>query len=221
MNFLCFRFTFEFVWYIIPNSFWFFELVALATEMALTCEFVCKFAFVIIWSVCNVGLEWWNEVLLVIQVNSRYRELLKVFSSWAPYVECEQKKRRHRLNQNDWTAKRPAPAKSLQHEPLTLGAKRKRNEKSEKFLQSESCIVVVWWQNKSEDIGWVSADRDTKATLMLTTPSLVFKSYTKDLSLPIFVLVIQHHLHRVWSRYSAVTILWSWTNPKTGLFLLM
>ena len=40
-------------------------------------------------------------------------------------------------------------------------------------------------QNK----GLISADRGTRATLMLTIPSSIFKSYTKDLSLPIFELV--------------------------------
>ena len=42
-------------------------------------------------------------------------------------------------------------------------------------------------QNK----GWISADRGTKATLMRTIPRSLFKSYTKDLSLPIFELVLQ------------------------------
>ena len=39
-------------------------------------------------------------------------------------------------------------------------------------------------QNK----GLISADRGTKATLMLTIPRSLFKSYTKDLSFPIFEL---------------------------------
>ena len=43
-------------------------------------------------------------------------------------------------------------------------------------------------QNK----GLISADRGTKATLMLTIPRSLFKSYTKDLSFPIFELVFQH-----------------------------
>ena len=45
-------------------------------------------------------------------------------------------------------------------------------------------------QNK----GLISADRGTKATLMLTIPRSLFKSYTKDLSFPIFELVFQHRL---------------------------
>ena len=37
-------------------------------------------------------------------------------------------------------------------------------------------------------------DRGTKATLTLTIPRSIFKSSTKDLSLPIFEIVIQHRL---------------------------
>lgn len=37
-------------------------------------------------------------------------------------------------------------------------------------------------------------DRDTKATLTRTIPCSIFKSSTKDLSLPIFELVLQHRL---------------------------
>jgi hypothetical protein len=42
--------------------------------------------------------------------------------------------------------------------------------------------------NKSENVGLISADRDTKVTLTRTIPRSVFKSYTKDLSLPMFEL---------------------------------
>lgn len=45
-------------------------------------------------------------------------------------------------------------------------------------------------QNK----GLISADRGTKATLMRTIPCSLFKSSTKDLSLPIFELVIRPRL---------------------------
>ncbi len=58
-------------------------------------------------------------------------------------------------------------------------------------------------QNK----GLISADRGTGATLVRTIPRSLFKSYTKDLLLPIFELVIQHRLHHLWWRRSAVTIL--------------
>ena len=46
-------------------------------------------------------------------------------------------------------------------------------------------VIVTNLQN----VGWISADRGTKATLMRTIPSSLFKSSTKDLSLPIFELV--------------------------------
>jgi len=42
---------------------------------------------------------------------------------------------------------------------------------------------------------------------MRTIPRSLFKSYTKDLSLPIFELVIQHRLLPILLGYSAVTIL--------------
>ena len=56
-------------------------------------------------------------------------------------------------------------------------------------------LVGVMIQQKSMNVtnlqneGWISADRGTKATLMRTIPRSLFKSYTKDLSLPIFELV--------------------------------
>ena len=49
-------------------------------------------------------------------------------------------------------------------------------------------IVCTNLQNK----GLISADRGTKATLTLTIPRSLFKSYAKDLSFPIFELVFQH-----------------------------
>ena len=41
------------------------------------------------------------------------------------------------------------------------------------------------------NLGLISADRGTKATLMRTIPGSLFKSYTKDLSFPVFELVVQ------------------------------
>ena len=38
------------------------------------------------------------------------------------------------------------------------------------------------------NVGWTSADRSTKATLMLTVPSSLFKSSTKDLTRPTFII---------------------------------
>jgi hypothetical protein len=51
--------------------------------------------------------------------------------------------------------------------------------------------MVTNLQNK----GLISADRGTKATLTRTIPRSLFKSYTKDLSLPIFELIFQHRLN--------------------------
>jgi hypothetical protein len=39
--------------------------------------------------------------------------------------------------------------------------------------------------------GLISVDRRTRPTLILTIPCFLFKSSTKDLSLPIFEIVIQ------------------------------
>ena len=56
--------------------------------------------------------------------------------------------------------------------------------------------------------GLISADRGTKATLTLTIPRSLFKSYAKDLSFPIFELVLQHRsAPNLWWRAVAVTIL--------------
>ena len=71
------------------------------------------------------------------------------------------------------------------------------------------CLKVTNLQNK----GWISADRGTKATLMRTIPRSLFKSSTKDLSLPIFELVFSLVCSNFYVRDSAVAILWSWT-PK-------
>ena len=53
-----------------------------------------------------------------------------------------------------------------------------------------------------QNVGWISADRGTRATLMRTIPSSLFKSSTKDLSLPIFELVSS----LVWSSFCAATV---------------
>lgn len=114
----------------------------------------------------------------------------------------------------------------------TRGERERQNFQSPFETKSIKCfhlqpLAVKYGRNKRgectnlQNTGWISADRDTKATLTRTIPGFIFKSYTKDLSLPIFELVIQHHLNPVLSESSAVTMLWSWTNPKTGLFLLM
>ena len=58
-----------------------------------------------------------------------------------------------------------------------------------------------------ENKGLISANRGTKATLVLTIPRSLFKSYTKDLSLSIFELVFQHHLTTLLWADRAVTML--------------
>ena len=58
--------------------------------------------------------------------------------------------------------------------------------------------------------GLISADRGTKATLIRTIPSSLFKSYTKDLLFPIFELVFQHWMKLLSRSPSADTMLWSW-----------
>ena len=45
--------------------------------------------------------------------------------------------------------------------------------------------------HKSQNKGLISVDRRTKPTLILTIPCFLFKSSTKDLSFPIFEIVIQ------------------------------
>ena len=69
------------------------------------------------------------------------------------------------------------------------------------FQRMKSCETNL--QNK----GLISADRGTKATLMRTIPSSLFKSYTKDLLFPIFELVFQHRLNLLSRKDSAVTML--------------
>ena len=57
-------------------------------------------------------------------------------------------------------------------------------------------FVCTNLQNK----GLISVDRGTKATLTRTIPRSLFKSYTKDLSFPIFELVFQHRLADMFCR---------------------
>ena len=77
-------------------------------------------------------------------------------------------------------------------------------------------IVVVgrnedcWLENKSPEQRLNLSRSWHKATLVRTIPSSLFKSYTKDLLLPIFELVFQHRLNLFSQRHSAVTKLWSW-----------
>jgi hypothetical protein len=51
---------------------------------------------------------------------------------------------------------------------------------------------IISNQTNLQNKGLISADRGTKATLALTIPRSLFKSYARDLSFPIFELVLQH-----------------------------
>ena len=42
--------------------------------------------------------------------------------------------------------------------------------------------ILTWSEDKSDNKGLISADRNNKATLLLTIPRCTFKSYAKDLS---------------------------------------
>ena len=55
------------------------------------------------------------------------------------------------------------------------------------------CIVgkCVCVKHKSQNKGLISVDRSNKATLLLTIPRSLFKSSAKDLSPPIFEIVIR------------------------------
>ena len=74
------------------------------------------------------------------------------------------------------------------------------------------CCVCKGGMNVTnlQNRGWISADRGTKATLMRTIPRSLFKSSTKDLSLPIFELVFSLDCVTLLCASSAMAIVWSW-----------
>lgn len=53
-------------------------------------------------------------------------------------------------------------------------------------------VVVPYWNKSRHRYGLVSADRNNKATLPLTTPRCTSKSFAKDLSLRIVKLQYTH-----------------------------
>jgi hypothetical protein len=53
-------------------------------------------------------------------------------------------------------------------------------------------IVIRKRMHKSWNKGWTSADRSTRATLMLTVPSFITKSSTKDLTWPTFCIAVKY-----------------------------
>ena len=67
--------------------------------------------------------------------------------------------------------------------------------------RGEVCEVVrggggVTLGDKSQNQGLISVDRSNKATLLLTIPRSIFKSSAKDLSPPIFEIVISYDTGR-------------------------
>ena len=104
-----------------------------------------------------------------------------------------------RATQNGTTQHGPMPccyaATTTQHGPMPgcwdvkqLGRDQIGKEKN--LVCLKKCCFRTNLQNK----GLISADRGTRATLMRTIPRSLFKSYTKDLSFPIFELVFQYRL---------------------------
>ncbi len=76
------------------------------------------------------------------------------------------------------------PRTVSQTPPHSPGQEEKKKCKGE---EEEETSTVRFTNRQNQ--GLISADRGTKATLMLTIPRSIFKSSTKDLSLPIFELV--------------------------------
>ena len=88
----------------------------------------------------------------------------------------------------------------------------------------KSWVECGEWLTNLQNAGWISADRGTKATLMRTIPRSLFKSSTKDLSLPIFELVFSKRLLLTFvpELDSAVAIVWSWAYTRcASLYVLM
>ena len=53
-------------------------------------------------------------------------------------------------------------------------------------------IIIIYKVTNLWNKGLISADRRTKPTLMLTIPRSIFKSSTKDLSLPTFEIAMEY-----------------------------
>ena len=70
-----------------------------------------------------------------------------------------------------------------------------------------------------QNAGLISTDRGTRATLMLTIPRSIFKSFTKDLSLSIFELVFQHRSHLYFTKGRAVYNVMILNLPESKLIL--
>ena len=79
-----------------------------------------------------------------------------------------------------------------------------------------------WGKTNLENKGLISVDRDTKATLTRTIPCSIFKSYTKDLTFPIFELNLQPRLFLFISWKKKVPLQsYDFGFRKLNLFLLL
>ena len=67
--------------------------------------------------------------------------------------------------------------------------------------------------------GLISTDRGTKATLTLTIPRSIFKSFTKDLSRSIFELMCQHRSHPHFTAGRAVYNVMIFNRPERRLIV--
>ena len=93
--------------------------------------------------------------------------------------------------------------------------RRKRPKKKKKEEEEERRKLVTNLQNG----GLISTDRGTKATLTLTIPRSIFKSFTKDLSRSIFELVFQHRSHAHFTERRAVYNVMISNRPERRLIL--
>ena len=72
--------------------------------------------------------------------------------------------------------------------------KKKTVANADKFLKPANYLIRK--KTNLKNTGLISANRSTKATLKLTIPGSVFKSSAKDLSYPIFEIVIHGQVKR-------------------------
>ena len=64
------------------------------------------------------------------------------------------------------------------------------------FIIFKPANYAIRKKTNLQNTGLISADRSTKATLLLTIPSSLFKSSAKDLSYPIFKITIQRLVNK-------------------------
>jgi hypothetical protein len=103
--------------------------------------------------------------------------------------------------------------------PLSLHALSPGGRSGEKNIRVGEGEEVFVKGTNLQNKGLISADRGTRATLTLTIPRSLFKSYAKDLSFPIFELVFQHRPARpVVARRCRYNIM-IWGPPEDGPIL--